>query len=573
MRFYEGTLYASVPFHSDDRTDRIVALPDDNGDGYPDRTVTVLESPEIADAHGFDFANGNLYLVNQDRTSDKNNIVRYEMDGLEPDTDTRTELTDEVPDEGGYYHWTRTLEVRDDHIYVTVGSNSNVAEGDDEPVGGWYARMTRCDIDGSDCTSYAEGLRNAVGFTFHDGKLFASDNGRDDLSDSAPPDEINIIEEGNDYGWPYCYGDNVPDPAHDDESRCEDTVGTAVNLRAHTVPLGIDFYTADSFPEEYQGDLYVAMHGSFDAEPPRGFKVVRIPYDGNSLGEPTDFVTGWYDSDGDGDPYEKGDDIIGRPADVTVGPDGHMYISDDSSGVIYRLRSENTPPTAEFSVSPSSPETGEEVSFDGTDSTDSDGSIESYSWDLDGDGEEETTGETTSFTYAEAGSFTASLTVTDDDGVTNTTTRTIDVEEPNVSPTAEFTVSPSNPDVGEEVSFDGSDSADSDGSIVSYSWDFDGDGTEDASGETATFTYSTNGSYTVSLTVVDDDGANDTISETITVQDQEADEPSLEDYTNENNVVDTSGLLDAIDDWRSAQIDTALLLDVIDAWRTGTPIS
>jgi glucose/arabinose dehydrogenase/PKD repeat protein len=425
LRFHNDTLYVSVPTFGAG-TDRILALPDDDGDGEADRVVTVLESPEISDAHGFDFADDHLYLVNHGPHSEQNNIVRYRMSGLSVDTSSRTVLNDSLPSRGEYWHWTRTLEVRDDHLYVAAGSESNV----DESSGGWYARMTRCDVDGSDCTSYAEGLRNAVGFTFHDGELFATDNARDDLSDELPPDEINVVRQGAHYGWPYCYGDNVADPAFDDPSKCTDKATPAVNLRAHTVPLGLEFYTADAFPSEYRGDLYVAMHGSYSANPPRGYKVVRVPYDDGTLGTPEDFVTGWYDSDGDGDPYEKGEDILGRPVDVAVGPDGAMYVSDDSGGAIYRIAPTNTAPRANVSWSPERPETNETVAFDASNSTDPDGSIASYEWDFDGDGAADATGETANWTFPTSGERTVTLTVTDDGGATDAQQVTLTVEEP-----------------------------------------------------------------------------------------------------------------------------------------------
>jgi PKD repeat protein len=171
----------------------------------------------------------------------------------------------------------------------------------------------------------------------------------------------------------------------------------------------------------------------------------------------------------------------------------------------------NSDPSASFTYSPSSPKTGESVSFDASASSDSDGSISSYSWDF-GDGDT-ATGENPSHTYTSDGSYTVTLTVTDDDGATDTTTKTVSVS--NQGPTADFTITPSSAQTGETVSFDGSASNDPDGSIVSYEWTL-GDGTT-ASGPMASNQYGDDGTYSVTLTVTDDDGATHSVTKTVTV--------------------------------------------------------
>ena len=174
----------------------------------------------------------------------------------------------------------------------------------------------------------------------------------------------------------------------------------------------------------------------------------------------------------------------------------------------------NEAPSASFTVSPSSPAPGETVTFNGTGSSDSDGTITSFEWDF-GDGTT-ATGETTSHSYSSSGDYSVTLTVTDDAGATDSVSKTISVGSTNAAPSASFTTSPSSPTVDETVSFDASGSSDSDGAITSYEWDF-GDGTT-ATGETTTHSYADAGDYAVSLTVTDDAGATDTVSKTINVE-------------------------------------------------------
>ena len=187
--------------------------------------------------------------------------------------------------------------------------------------------------------------------------------------------------------------------------------------------------------------------------------------------------------------------------------------------VVSTTSTDNTAPTASFTYSPTSPAPGESITFDASGSSDSDGTIESYEWDFDGDGTPDATGETVTTNYSTTGDKTVTLTVTDNESATDSTTQTVTVSDSNSAPTASFTYSPSSPAPDETITFDASDTSDADGTIASYEWDFDGDGTTDATGETATTSYSTTGDKTVSLTVTDDDGATDSTSQTLTVSD------------------------------------------------------
>ncbi len=153
------------------------------------------------------------------------------------------------------------------------------------------------------------------------------------------------------------------------------------------------------------------------------------------------------------------------------------------------------------------------VNFDGSGSNDNDGTINLYSWDF-GDGNTGT-GITTSHTYTSSGTYTVTLIVTDNDGLTDETTKTIIVEAPLEAPTANISSDENSGTAPLAVNFDGSGSNDNDGTIVTYSWDF-GDGNTD-SGITTNHTFTTSGIYTVTLTVTDNDGLSDETTRTITV--------------------------------------------------------
>ena len=180
---------------------------------------------------------------------------------------------------------------------------------------------------------------------------------------------------------------------------------------------------------------------------------------------------------------------------------------------------DNQAPTASFTTDVSTPSPGQQVAFDASDSTDSDGTIASYEWDVDGDGSTELSGETVTHSYSSTGDYDVTLVVTDDAGAPGTVTKTVSVTDgsTNESPNASFTVSPADPSPGDAVTVDAADSSDADGTIASYEWAFD-DGTT-ANGETATHSYSSAGDYSISLTVTDDDGATDSNSTTVTVSD------------------------------------------------------
>jgi glucose/arabinose dehydrogenase len=233
-----------------------------------------------------------------------------------------------IPDLPPGGHNTRTVLFSPDwsKLYVSVGSSCNVCAEEDPR----RAAILRYNPDGSGEEIFASGLRNAVGITFRPGtnELWATNNGRDMLGDNQPPETIYLVEQGINYGWPYCHAGRIIDPDMGSEAACEGAGKPVVEMQAHSAPLGLGFYTGDQFPETYRGDLFVAFHGSWNRSVPTGYKVVRIPMQDGEPGAVEDFAVGW---------LSHGGTSWGRPVDVITGSDGGLYLSDDSSGRIYRI--------------------------------------------------------------------------------------------------------------------------------------------------------------------------------------------------------------------------------------------
>ena len=284
--------------------------------------------------HGLDVFEGHLYIGEASEVR----RVAYNVETAE----VSGELTILVPDlpEGGN-HWTRTIAIGPDRkLYVAVGSSCNVCvEADDR-----RAAMLRYELDGSGYELYATGLRNAVDFDWHpaNGKLFATDNGRDLLGNDFPPCELNEIEAGGFYGWPYVNGDGVSDP--DFGGQRPDLEARAISpvhgFRAHNAPLGIGFASGPLVPAGYENAAFVALHGSWNRTVKDGYRVVSLHWTGQGI-ERRDFLTG----------FELDDSVIGRPVDAELGPDGAIYVSDDFAGVVWRV----SPPDIQAGAAPYAP--------------------------------------------------------------------------------------------------------------------------------------------------------------------------------------------------------------------------
>lgn len=310
-----GLLYVSVPAEG-----KVLVLPDRDGDGDADQVLPFAEG--LNRPHGLVFVRDGLVVAETGRL-----LLLQDRDG-DLRAESTTVLSDKIP--SGGMHWTRTVILGPDgFLYVSVGSDCNACRESDLR----RASVLRFPSQGGEGTIFASGLRNSVGLAFHPetGDLWGSENGRDMLGDDLPPEEVNRIVEGGDYGWPFCYGDRIPDPELDSHERCTATLPASAELPAHSAPLGIAFGAGLRFPPPFRQVLYVAYHGSWNRTTPTGYKLVGIPFaDGRPSGPPQDIVTGWLD----------GGSAWGRPVQPLVGADGALYLSDDRAGAIYRLSAE-----------------------------------------------------------------------------------------------------------------------------------------------------------------------------------------------------------------------------------------
>lgn len=312
----DGAIYVSQPGRG-----RVVRLVDANNDGIADAGIVEVASG-LNQPHGLAFHKGALYVANT------NGVVKLTLGANGVATGAPVPVNS-YPSGGG--HWTRTIVFgADSAMYVAVGSSCNLCV-EQTPE---RAAVLRFNEDGSGKRVYASGLRNAVGLAVHPetGALWASQNERDNLPPShedLPPEEINIVTDGADFGWPYCYGDRTPNPEYNDAARCANTVAPALALQAHSAPLGMSFLSrATLFPAEYRGDLLVAYHGSWNRTAPTGAKLVRVRVANGKPVSVEDFITGWQTSSGT---------RWGRPVDVVVAADGSVLVSDDEGGAIYRV--------------------------------------------------------------------------------------------------------------------------------------------------------------------------------------------------------------------------------------------
>ncbi|HVG84912.1 MAG TPA: PQQ-dependent sugar dehydrogenase [Vicinamibacterales bacterium] len=301
------------------RRAEVVALSDVDKDGRAEPSVLLTGQGY---AHSVAFKDGYLYVG----TTAAVKRVRWANGAMAGELETFAELPASTPS----LHSSRSIAFGPDgRLYVGAGSSCNVCVESD-------ARRTSIQVLDAKglARPFATGLRNPVGFDWdpRTGRMWAADIAQDSLGDDEPPEEINLIEEGRHYGFPFFYGPSVPSTVAElkDAPRtmsARDVVAPRLELPAHTTPLGITFYRGTRFAEPYRSSLYVAMHGSTTRSTKVGYAVARVVMENGQPVRHEPFVTGWL----------NGDVVTGRPAGVITGSDGALYVSDDRAGYVYRV--------------------------------------------------------------------------------------------------------------------------------------------------------------------------------------------------------------------------------------------
>jgi glucose/arabinose dehydrogenase len=313
----DGTVYVTSR-----EAGTVTMLKDANGDG---RAETQKEVAKKENMHGLAIDGKKMYLVAV------NDVYATDIrpDGTLGDL---TRIVTGLP-EGGQ-HNNRTLVMGpDQHLYISVGSTCNACEETSD----LNATMVRVKPDGTDQRIFAKGLRNTIGFAFHPQtkELYGFDHGIDWLGDEGQREELNLIREGENYGWPYVYENGKANPAdappgdttHADYAK--KTTFPVLTYEAHSAPMAMVFYTGNKFPEAYRNSAFVALHGSWNRKEPSGYKVVRVKFENGKPAGFEDFLTGFLARDNR--------EQFGRVCGIAQHPDGSLLISDDDNGVLYRV--------------------------------------------------------------------------------------------------------------------------------------------------------------------------------------------------------------------------------------------
>ena len=295
-----------VLFVAERGADRIVALPDEDGDGVADQVVEV--GVAYGSAHDIEFTSDSTLLVAGETV-----LFEVDLDGLEEVR--RRVIVEDLPAGG---HATKTVEVLPTgEILLSIGSSCDVCIEEDPRRGTVHV------VDGETLRPYMVGLRNAVGVWVDEatGRAWVTNMGRDRLGDDVPPDTLYELVEGADAGWPRCHAGSLQDPEFGSAAdACDGVAPPAATFPAHVAPLAL---------VAWEGHLVVALHGSRNSSTKVGYALWWIPWDGEPSGTPEPFATGFLP---DGSESSRG-----RPAGLAVGGDGALYVSDDKAGYIYRI--------------------------------------------------------------------------------------------------------------------------------------------------------------------------------------------------------------------------------------------
>ena len=305
---------------------RITLLRDADGDGVAETKTVFLQG--LHSPFGMTLVGNTLYVANSDA------VLRFPYKGGETQiTDPGKKIVD-LPAGPINHHWTKNIIASRDgkHLYVTVGSNSNVAEnGIDKEQN----RAAILEIDPATGSSrvFASGLRNPNGMSWQpqSGMLWTVVNERDEIGSDLVPDYMTSVKDGGFYGWPYSYyGQHVDERVKPPRP---DLVGKAIPpdyaLGPHAASLGLVFYDGKLLPSHFANGAFVGQHGSWNRKPRSGYKVLFVPFaDGNPAGQAEDVLTGFLNADGE---------ARGRPVGVAVDKTGALLVADDVGNAVWRV--------------------------------------------------------------------------------------------------------------------------------------------------------------------------------------------------------------------------------------------
>jgi len=305
---------------------RITLLRDSDGNGTPDDRTVFLEG--LNSPFGMVLVGDQLYVANTDA------LVRLPYTEGATRIDTAGEKVVDLPAGPINHHWTKNVIASPDgsRLYVTSGSNSNVAENGIEAEEN-RAAILEVDPRRKTLRLFAYGLRNPNGLAWQpdSGELWTTVNERDEIGSDLVPDYMTSVQDGGFYGWPYSYfGQHVDErvqPPRPD--LVEKALVPDYALGAHTASLGLAFYEGSLLPEHFRHGAFIGQHGSWNRKPRSGYKVVFVPFkDGAPSGAAEDVLTGFVNED---------EQAMGRPVGVAVDKSGALLVADDVGDVIWRV--------------------------------------------------------------------------------------------------------------------------------------------------------------------------------------------------------------------------------------------
>ncbi|MBF5094725.1 sorbosone dehydrogenase family protein [Azospirillum sp. INR13] len=323
---------------------RITLLRDSDGDGKADVREPFLEG--LNSPFGMALVGSDLYIANTDA------VVKVPYKEGDTRITAQPEKIVDLPGGPLNHHWTKNIIASRDgtKLYATTGSNSNVAENGMEAEEG-RAAIWEIDLKTRSHRIFASGLRNPNGLDWEPtgGALWTAVNERDEIGSDLVPDYMASVKDGGFYGWPYSYyGQHVDRRV---EPQRPDLVAKAIPpdyaLGPHTASLGLAFSREGELPQSLQQGVFIGQHGSWNREPPSGYKVIFVPFrDGKPAGEPVDVLTGFLDKDGKAQ---------GRPVGVILDGKGALLVADDVGNAIWRVSGSGTAQSAERPEQPEQP--------------------------------------------------------------------------------------------------------------------------------------------------------------------------------------------------------------------------